>query len=379
MITETNSNKNLLDHLAIMDDPRLSRNRLHPLVEVMFLLVMATLCGADSLRSYVDFGNTRLPWLRKYLPYANGIPSKSTLQRVLEAVQPLAFKECFLNWVEAIATELKGVIAIDGKTLRGSIERASGRSPLHIVSAFATSTNLVLGQERVSGKSNEITAIPKLLSMLELKGCIVTIDAMGCQKKIAKQIVDSGGDYLFGLKGNQGNIHKEVQIFFERKLDESETYNIQMHEHIDKGHGRLEIRRCYCSDNLSEILFSDEWEGLNTVVMVESTRNLNGKESIEKRYYLSSAENNPEQMQQAVRSHWGIENTLHWSLDVSFKEDLCSTRNENAAENLSLVRKLAMNIVQKAKNAFKGLGIKRLIKKAGWCTDTLDQVLFHGF
>jgi predicted transposase YbfD/YdcC len=338
---------------ADLEDPRVDRTKLYPLMEIIFIVLTGTICGADSWRDFADFGSRKLDYLKRFFSFTNGIPSKNTFARVLSAIDPEQFKQCFLKWVKMIQIGLQEVIAIDGKTVRGSFDKSKGQNPLHLVNAFATSLRLVLGQEKVNDKSNEITAIPALLNLLEITGAIVSIDAMGCQKEIASMIREKGADYILSLKGNQGTLHDDVKLFLETQKEKAKSEQWNHYEDIDKGHGRVEIRHCFVSGNVDWLTQKANWKDLKTIIMIESTREIAGHQTQEKRFYISSLPPNAEWIGGAIRSHWGIENSLHWVLDVTFGEDYSRVREKNAAENMSLIRKLVLNMLQNTKKKLK--------------------------
>jgi predicted transposase YbfD/YdcC len=295
-----------------LNDPRIDRKKLYPLVEVLFVALCGSICGAESWRDFVLFGKSKLDFLRQYYEFKNGIPSKNTFSRVFAALDAEAFKIQFVGWVKSLQTILKEVIAIDGKTLCNSIDKATESSSINMVSAFATGARLVLAQQKVYEKSNEITAIPKLLDLLDLKGHIVTIDAMGTQKAIAKQIIDQGGDYILALKGNQGTLNEDVRLFLETELKKPSSIAIEDRcEDVDKGHGRIETRKCFVSAQIDWLNQKEQWAGLKTIVMIEETQESKGKPtSAEQRFFISSLPPTAELIASAVRSHWLIENGL---------------------------------------------------------------------
>lgn len=370
----------ILEHFKNLRDPRFDRKKLYPLDEVLLVVLCGVICGAESWRDFVIFGKEKLDFLKGVLPYRNGIPSKNTFARVLAYIDPKEFKGCFIAWVKSLQKVIGKVIAIDGKTLRHSFDTAKGDSAIHIVSAFASEMRLVLGEEKVDCKSNEITAIPKLLKLLDLTGAIVTIDAMGCQKTIAKQIVDKEADYVLSLKGNHGNLLDDVKLYMDdiSKNDDIKAKRTYA-EDIDKGHGRIEIRRCWMTENIDWLQDKSEWKGLRSIGLIEAERQIGDKITVERRYFISSLANNASILQTAAREHWGIENALHWTLDVVFKEDDCRIRDRRAAENMTIVRHTALNLLQSAKSNYKDTSLKALRKKAGWGNDTLRSVLLQEF
>ena len=350
-----------------LKDPRISRKKLYPLVEVLFVVLCGAICGAESWRDYVLFGKEKLDFLREHFPFENGIPSKNTFARVFGSLDPECFKACFMDWVKGLQTALNGIIAIDGKTLRGSFDTASSSAAIHMVSAFATEARLVLAQQKVADKSNEITAIPKLLDLLCLKGQIVTIDAMGCQTAIAEKIIDKGGDYVFALKGNQGTLSQDVELFLTTEVAKKASSALSdRYEHVDCDHGRIETRKCFISGEVDWLIQKEKWKGLKSIAMIEERREVGEKVSLERRFFISSLPADAKKLATAVRAHWGVENCLHWTLDLVFNEDASRIRKDYAPENMALVRHIVLNMLNKAKVAFKDVGIKALRKKAGW-------------
>lgn len=372
--------KSFESHFGDLKDPRIERTKLYPLSEILFVVLTGSVCGAESWRDFVLFGEERLDFLQEYYPFENGIPSKNTFSRVLAALDTEAFKKCFIEWVKSLQTILNEVIAIDGKTLCNSFDKVAGTKAIHMVSAFATGARLVLAQQKVDEKSNEITAIPKVLSLLDLKGHIVTIDAMGTQKAIAQQIIEQGGDYVLSLKGNQGTLNEDVRTFLEAEIKKTNSKDItDRYQDVDKGHGRIETRRCFVSNQIDWLSQKDQWAGLKSVVMIEEAQESNGKISTESRFFISSLPADAKRIADAVRSHWLIENGLHWTLDVVFNEDQSRVRKDNAGENMALVRHITLNMLNTAKKHIKNVGIKALRKKAGWGNKTLSFILGQNF
>ena len=364
----------LLEHFAALEDPRQTAKVLDPLPEILLLLLAGTLAGADDFSEMELWGNEQLAFLRRLLPYQHGIPSHDTLGEVVAALDPALFKACFVSWVEGLRETAPDIVAIDGKTSRRRHARSKGREPLHLVSAWASRQRLVLGQETVSGKSNEITAIPLLLERLALDGALVTIDAIGAQTGIAETILKRGGDYLLALKANRPATFKDVEAFF----GDPPPGSIETYTTTDGEHGRVEVRRhAVCHD--VAWLFSDRrypgevaFPGLAMIGMVESETEREGKTARERRYYLSSAKLDAEAFARAVRSHWGIENRLHWVLDVVFKDDLTRLRTGHAPENMAVVKHMAMNLLRQAKPT---ISVKNRRKRAGWNTSYLESLI----
>lgn len=331
-----------LDFFAELEDPRIERHKIYPLDEILLTTLCAYICDAKSWEDLEEFGETRLDFLRTYLPYKNGIPSHDTFARVFSLINPGQFKQCFMSWVQTLQKSASDVINIDGKTLRGSFDKRDDQKAIHIVSAFASNSRLVLGQEKVNEKSNEITAIPKLLDFLFLKGAIVTIDAMGCQKSIAAKIREKEAEYILALKGNHGDLHDEIRTYFEKVHREE----LAIFRDVDKGHGRIETRSCAVSMDIKWLTDHALWKDLCCILEIESNRIQEGRVSLEKRYYLSSKEGDPKIIAHAIRSHWSIENSLHWVLDVTFNEDKRRIRKGNGPENMAIVRHTALNLLR---------------------------------
>lgn len=374
-----NVSKSFEDYFGDLKDPRIERTKLYPLSEILFVVLSGSICGAESWRDFVLFGEERLDFLQEYYSFKNGIPSKNTFARVFAALDVEAFKECFLEWVKSLQKLLNEVIAIDGKTLCNSADKASGSKAIHMVSAFATGARLVLAQQKVDEKSNEITAIPKVLALLDLKGHIVTLDAMGTQKAIAKQIIEQGGDYVLALKGNQGTLNEDVRTYLEAEVKKTASTGItDRYQDIDKGHGRIETRRCIISNQVDWLSQKDQWFGLKTIVMLEETQESNGKISTESRFFISSLPADAKRISDAIRAHWLIE-SMHWTLDVVFNEDQSCIRKDNAGENMALIRHITLNMLNNAKKNTKNIGIKALRKKAGWGNKTLHAILGQSF
>ena len=360
-----------------LNDPRLDRTRLHSLRDIVILSILAVICGADGFVQIEDFGKAKDDWLRKVLDLPNGIPSHDTIGRVFSLLDPEAFAGCFMAWVGTVAERVEGeVVAIDGKTVRRSMDGAGNRGPIHLVNAWATANQLVLGQLRTSDKSNEITAIPELLRVLDLAGCIVTIDAMGCQKTIASRIVEQDAHYLLALKNNHPILHQEVRGFFDDGILTGFD-GIQHDAHVEEthAHDRDEVRRVWTSSELDWLPEAEEWTALRSLVCVEAQRTILGKPTTtNRRLYISSIPDlAADEAARAVRAHWGVENQLHWVLDVAFREDDARVRKGHAAENLATVRKLALNLLKHEASAKRGIKSKRL--RAGWDHRYLLKIL----
>ena len=366
----------IVDYFSAVVDPRVERTRHHPLDSMLVLALCAILCGADSFAGIEAYGRAKQDWLKSFLNLPHGIPSHDTFGRVFAALNPDSLAEAFRTWVAAIADLSHGeVIAIDGKTLRRSFQTADSRAFVHMVSAWATSNRIVLGQVKTEEKSNEITAIPRLLKLLQIKNCLVTIDAMGCQKDIAADIIATGADYMLAVKDNQPRLAADLELAFEQARKDPESFSLDFHETTDKKrHGRTEVRRCWTTSMVDCLSQGDQWQSLSSLAMIEAERTVDGKTSTENRYYISSRRNfSAADALQASRSHWGIENELHWVLDVAFREDDCRVRVGNAAENFAVLRHCAINLLKAVKSTKLGVKNKRLC--AAWDQTFFLQVL----
>ena len=366
----------LLEHLEAIPDPRIDRTKRHLLIDILVMATCAVICGADSWEEMSEFGQAKQEWFRRFLALPNGIPSPDTFARVFARLKPAAFQRCFLDWVQSVTRLTEGqIVSIDGKRLRRSHHRAAGKAAIHMVSAWASANHLVLGQIKVDDKSNEITAIPQLLEVLEVAGCIVTLDAMGCQTEIATQIIEEGADYVLSLKGNQGTLHQEVEQYFAwAEQQHFQQIKHSAHQTVDGEHGRIELRRYWSTEDIDWIADKAQWEGLRSISMVEAERTVvGGATTVERRYYLSSLPADAQQIGEAVRGHWGIENSLHWVLDLAFREDDSRIRKGHAPENMALVRHIALNLLKQERTAKLGVKAKRL--KAGWDEAYLLKVL----
>ena len=358
----------LHSHFAGLNDPRIRRNKKHLLSDIVILTIIAVICGAESWDSIELFGKTKIDFLRTILKLPNGIPSHDTLNRVFSLLNPNKFERLFLQWAASLKD--KGidveVISIDGKTVRGSKDTFHGKSPIHLVNAWAGHNELILGQCKSDGKSNEITTIPLLLELLDIEGCIVTIDAMGTQTKIAENIIEGGGDYILALKGNQQSIREETESIFRVQSPDSVS------DTTEKGHGRIETRKCEVINNLEFLFGKEKWKNLSSIVKISTQRCIRNKTENETRYYISSLKTTAEDFNRYIRMHWGVENKLHWTLDMTFNEDRQRKRNIMAAQNFSLVNKIALNILKKD-NTRASIKSKRL--KAGWDNNFLLKLL----
>tara|TARA_Y100000031_G_scaffold154246_1_gene201364 strand:+ start:84 stop:1223 length:1140 start_codon:yes stop_codon:yes gene_type:complete len=364
-----------IKHFSIIRDPRIDRKKLHNLVEIIIIAVIAVISGCENFSEIQEFAKERISWFKKFLILKSGIPSHDTFSRVFALLDGREFEKCFIEWMQEITNISKGeIIAIDGKTARRSFDTRGNKGPIHLVNAWACKNAVVLGQFKTEEKSNEITAIPKLLELLSIKNCIVTIDAMGTQKAIAKSIIEKEADYVLALKENQKQLHQDVEYSFETAIEKKFVgFDFDSYEESEKSHGRIETRK-YCTlRNLDWLLEKEKWANLNSICMVTSTREVKGKISKETRYYISSLSGNAKKIGHAIRSHWSVENKLHWSLDVSFREDECRIRKQQGAENFAMLRKVALNFIKKEKTCKRGVQIKR--HKAGWSERYLEKVL----
>jgi predicted transposase YbfD/YdcC len=374
----------LADSFEELDDPR--DGETYPLGEIVVLVVCATISGADTFVAVKEFGDSRLDWLRGLLPYEDGIPSHDTLSRVFRRIDPEQFEECFRTWTREAYEQTEGeVVAIDGKTLCGSRDAATGQDPRHLVEAWACRQGLTLGQRRSEKGSNEIEAIPKLLETLLLEGCIVTIDAMGCQTDIAEAICEAGADYVLRVKDNQKGLRADIERLFERRLERGFEAD---YTDVDSGHGRVETRRCWAIEVGGRgLIDSDRWAEVGSVALIETERfeaeldpeekvgngPVSGETATEKRYVISSLPPDAEQLLRASRRHWRIENGLHWRLDVAFGEDDSQVRTGSGAENLGRVRRLALSMLKQDESVDGGTKTKRL--RAAWDTEYLEHLL----
>jgi predicted transposase YbfD/YdcC len=362
-------------HFADLKDPRIERTRLHQLMDIVVIAICAVLCGADGWVDIAKYGHAKRDWLKTFLALPNGIPAHDTFRRVFCLLNPTAFLACFQSWIDALSEGL-GIkrIAIDGKTMRRSFDKASGKGALHLVSAWATEQHLVLGQVAVDSKSNEITAIPKLLELLDVSGALVSIDAMGCQKEIAAKIRAGGGDYVLSVKDNQPNLLQDIQLCFEKGLDtDFAAMDHSYHEECYRGHGRQEKHSVHTILNPEGIRDQALWQDLKAITIVFSERQEQGKEKTEEmRYYIGSRAAKAKVYTNSIRSHWGIENGLHWVLDVCFKEDQSRMRTDHSPENMALLRRLALCLLKKhgRKGSIRG---KRL--ESGWNNEFLLEIL----
>lgn len=361
---------NPLENFFGLPDPRSDRNQHHPLSSIVFLTISAVICGADNWVEVSRFGEYKLEWLQQYISLPYGIPSHDTIGRFYAALTPEQFEECFIRWVDFSSVKTNGeVIAIDGKTVRGSYDRASDKSAIHLVSAWANSSGIVIGQVKTNQKSNEITAIPALLQLLMVEGCIITIDAMGCQKDIVKEIRDQKADYLIAVKTNQPTLHEQI----------IRSFNVLTPDGVDientADHGRIETRKCEVIRDLKWIEVKDQWKDLQAIVRITSqrTQKSTGETTEQTRFYITSLKEEASSINHAVRAHWSIENNLHWCLDMIFNEDYARNRMGASDRNLSTLRKIALNMIKSEKSTKSSLAVKR--KQAAWNNMYLQKVL----
>ena len=373
-----------MERLKKVPDPRVQRSQRHKLMDILVIALCATIAGANDWVGVVQFGKARRDWLSTFLELPNGIASHDTFGRIFQIIDSQALERVCIEWLQSIAGQVQGVLAIDGKTLCGSRGARNGASPLHVVSAWACQNSLLLGQVQTDKKSNEITAIPQLLKLLSIKGCIVTIDAMGCQKAITQEIIASQADYVLTLKGNHPYLYRQVALWFEKSsasglAGQAHSYHSESAE--INNHGRTESRECWLQEVPEHLKRATKsWAHLQTLVMVRRTRQVAGKDknSDETHYYISSlpASAGAQRIAQAIRSHWAVENELHWSLDVGFGEDACRVREGHGPANLACIRRIALSQLKRETGLKVGLKNKRC--RAGWDTGYLDQVLAAG-
>jgi predicted transposase YbfD/YdcC len=379
MVVKTTPVATIELYFSELDDPRVQRTQRHKLIDILVIAICAVICGGDDYVAMEDFGKAKEKWLRQYLELPNGIPSHDTFWRVFEALDPEQFQACFLAWMGAVRRQTQGeIVAIDGKQLRHSYDKQADKGAIHMVSAWATTNRLVLGQVKVDEKSNEITAIPELLQRLDLTGCLVTIDAMGCQTEIARLIIERGSDYLLALKGNQSNLHDDVILLFD-DLEASgfTAYDYTYDKTVDKDHGRIEVRHCWTISDPGLIRFlrgAERFSGLHTVVRVRAERYVGDKHTVEDRHYIASpVAMTASEALVASRAHWQVENALHWVLDVAFREDESRVRKGNGPQNLAVLRHIALNALKQETTSKVGIKNKRL--RAGWDNAYLLSVL----
>lgn len=354
--------KILEEYFSKIKDKRQESKISHKLIDIIIITICAVICGADGWEDLEIFGKSKFKWLHSFLKLEKGIPSADTFARVFSFIKPKEFEKCFLSWINsAVETIKKDVVSIDGKTLRRSYDKKTNKAAIHMVSAWSSLNECVLGQIKTEEKSNEITAIPELLNLLDINGCIVTIDAMGTQKKIAKEIINGGGDYILPVKRNHPTLHERITDFFDcMETEHKDKEFLYTEEREENVHGRNEYRRYWLCADIDWIIPKDEWIDIKVVGMTESHRTENGKTTVKKKYYISSIHPEIKTFSNAVRKHWGIENSLHWCLDVGFREDECRIRKGYASENFAVVRHIAINMLKREKTSRRGIAGKRL-------------------
>ena len=372
--SEKSEHIGFLDSFADLEDPRQQAKVLYPLEEILLLCLCAVLSGADSWVEVALYGQQRLRFLRRFLPFQRGTPSHDQLGILFAKLDSTQFQQCFIAWAQRFAAAVRGVVAVDGKTLRRSFDRAAGQGPIHMISAWSSQQRVVLGQRKVAEKSNEITAIPKLLELLELRGAVVTIDAMGTQRAIAAQIIAQEADYVLGLKGNQGTLHEDVALLFDERQDGFAGHEVSEHRSCQKDHGRLEVRRVVATEQIEWLQDNHDWPGLCSIAKVESRRELivEGTVEQETRYYISSLPADAKQIAAAVRAHWGVENGLHWVMDMVFRDDECRIRTQNAPANFATIKHMASNLLRRGKGKHSMRSSRHI---AAWNEDFLFSLL----
>ncbi len=368
--------KSIINHFSSITDPRIIKKNKHNLIDIIVITICGAICGADDWVSIAEHGKIKYEWFKTFLELPNGIPSHDTFGRIFSIISVKEFEESFLSWIHTVFNVTGGqVIPIDGKTVRRSHDKSSNKAAIHVVSAWASNNMISLGQIKTNEKSNEITAIPELLDLLEINGCIVTIDAMGCQKNIInKIIIDKKADYVIALKGNQGSLHEDIKLYFEdAKQNNFKDISYDYHETIDGDHGRIETRKYYIISDIDWLQGKENWTKLTSIGMVISERDTGDKVSNETRYFICSIKKDAKLFAKSVREHWGIENKVHWVLDIAFREDESRMRKGNSAINFSVVRHIALNLLRHEKTSKIGIKNKRL--KAGWDNGYLLKVL----
>jgi predicted transposase YbfD/YdcC len=364
---------NIAKYFSEVDDPRVDRTKDHLLIDIITIAICAVISGADGWVDVENYGTAKYTWLSTFLALPNGIPSHDTFGRVFARINPKQFQACFIRWIRAIYRwSAEEVIPIDGKTLRHSFDTELEQSPIHMVSAWASTNRLVLGQLKTDEKSNEITAIPELLRALDITGCIITLDAMGCQKAIARQIIEQHGTYVLALKANQEWLYEDVCALFTHLIATNDS-RLDYYETYDESHGRKEVRRYWTTSFLDTLRSKEQWNGLVTVGMAEYERKVTGETTKERRFHILSFHNNAEKYGSAVRAHWGIENELHWVLDMAFREDECRIRMDHGPENFALLRHIALNLLRQEKTYTGSIVSKR--RRAGWNDAYLAKVV----
>jgi predicted transposase YbfD/YdcC len=365
----------IIKHFSGLEEPRCDNKR-HLLLDIIVIAICAAICGANSWTDVELFGHAKHEWFKGFLELPHGIPSHDTFGRVFALLDAERFQRCFVEWIQAVEQRTQGqIIALDGKQLRRSHDKTLGKKAIYMVSAWASENRLVLGQTKVDDRSNEITAIPRLLDMLEVSGCIVTTDAMGCQTAIAEKAIENDADYVFVVKENQGRLFETIQELFDDP-DEMRWVDCDYHKTVDKDHGRVEIRQCWTTSDpeyLQYIASFADWKGLQSMGMIQAERHIGEEKSVKQRYFISSLESNAKQLLHAARTYWEIENKVHWVLDITFREDDCRVRKGNGPQNFAVLRHIALNLLRRESTAKCSIRAKRL--KAGWDHDYLLKVL----
>jgi predicted transposase YbfD/YdcC len=359
-------------------DPRMARAQRHSLNNIITMAICAVICGADNFVTMAEFGCSKKKWFESFLDMPNGVPSHDTFNDVINRLDQSAFVKCFTQWIKQLAIKDETVIALDGKVLRRTRGKINDSKAIWLVNAWSVANNMCFGQIQVDNKSNEITAIPKLLELLDIKGATITIDAMGCQTAIADQTVEQGGDFLLALKGNQGEFHQDISLYLDALIDKPSHQSFDYHQNINGDHGRIETRSVWFVTDIKWLIERHpQWLNVKGIAVVRSEREIGEETSIEHRYYITSHSDKSAQfINEAIRSHWHVENKLHWQLDVSFDEDQCRLRSGNAAANFSFLNKVALSLLKKERTAKIGIKSKRL--KAGWDEKYMMKVLTVG-
>lgn len=360
--------KELKKYLGQIRDPRINRRKLHLLEDIVLLVLIAVICGCESWETIEEFGKNKIGFLRKYLKLSNGIPSHDTIERLFKRMDNIVFSDILMQWSNLLRKKGAGdIVSVDGKTICGSKDTANGRYAIHLVSAWCNKNRLVLGQVKTACKTNETEAVKELLNLLDIEGAVITADAMSCQKEIVKQIIEKKADYIIAVKDNQKNLKQDIAYEFKTQV------GVDIHQWIEKDHGRIETRTCQVINDLKELEGKENWAALKCIVKITSIRDIKGVQTEEERFYISSKLQTAEYFNKAVRAHWGIENSLHWSLDVQFNEDKSRKRKDNAAENFATVRRIALAKLTNAPFKRQGVNNRRLI--ASWNEEYLTDVL----
>jgi len=372
-LSKTTQHVEFIEYFKDLEDPRQAKKLIYPFDEILFLVLCGVLCGANGWMEISVFGQQKLQFLKRFFPFADATPSHDQLGYIFSRLDSEQFQSCFISWVSSLQKSSEGVIAVDGKTLRRSFDKGGEKGAIHMVSAWCCAQNLVLGQVQVNDKSNEITAIPKLLELLEIEGAIITIDAMGCQRDIAQNIIDKQADYIFSLKGNQGTLHKDIEDFFnDHKKRNTDVITKGYHDKLKRKHGRIELRRVTVCNAINTLQGSHKWPGLKTIIMREYLRSENDEITTETWYYISSLDEDATFMASAIKDHWAIENKLHWVMDMVFRDDECRVRKDNAPANFTTIKHMANNILRQNKGK-QSMNVKRHI--AAWNEDFLAELI----